>query len=147
MTQPGCVNALVLLVSRIRQSANAAGIHTCRDMALASGVSKSGVDKIYRLRSYPCFDTLLAMANACNTTVHEWTRDLAQDAEAKGKRPEKGNPQLPELPEPEPQPMPEGEGEGEGTPMPEPEPVKPEPAKDTGAIDLMALLRGMNPNP
>ena len=89
MTQPGCKNALIRLVSRIKQSANRAGLSTVRDMALASGVSRSGVDKIYRLQSYPCFDTLLAMAKACGATVHEWTADLEQESDARGKRPEK----------------------------------------------------------
>lgn len=139
MTQPGCKSALILLVSRIKQSANAAGLSTVRDMALASGVSKSGVDKIYRLRSYPCFDTLLAMANACGATVHEWTQGLEQDADSKGQRPEKGNPQWPEQP-----------AKDAPKDAPKPEPAKPAPTKedapkDTGKLDLMRLLEGMKP--
>ena len=89
MTQPGCNAALKELVSRIRFSANRAGIHTVRDMAKASGISKSGVDKIYNLRSFPCFDTLLAMANATGNSVHYWTENLHQEAEFKGAKPVK----------------------------------------------------------
>lgn len=87
-TQPYCEEALSILVSRIKRSANQAGISTVRDMALASGVSKSGIDKIYNLKSYPCFDTLLAIANACNCTVLDWMDALIQLPEGKGKRPE-----------------------------------------------------------
>lgn len=146
MTQPGCENALILLVSRIKQSANAAGVCSVRDMALASGVSKSGVHKIYNLLSYPTFDTLLAMANAVGATVHEWTENLEQEASQRGKRPEP-NSKPPKAPEPASEPS-----EPKEPAKTKPEPAKqPEPASEpSGAsgepLDLMAMLSGMNPN-
>lgn len=130
MTQPGCKTALHVLVSRIKIAANHAGIRSVRAMSKASGVSKSGVDKIYNLKSYPTFDTLLAMAAACDTTVDFWTENLEQRPEAKGQKPEKA-------PKPEPS---------------KPEPIKPalEPAQaaepaSNEVVDVLALIKGMNP--
>lgn len=86
MIQPGCHYAKKRLVSRIKRAANRAGHNTCRDLSKASGVSKSGIDKIYNLRSYPCFDTLLAISAACNTTVDKLVSGLQQDASFHGQR-------------------------------------------------------------
>ena len=81
-TQSGCTSALSVLVKRIENVASAKGIRPVRKLAAATGVSKSGIDKIYQNLAYPTFDTLLAIAKACDTTVTELVQGLEQGSEA-----------------------------------------------------------------
>jgi transcriptional regulator with XRE-family HTH domain len=139
MTQPGCFEALQFLIKRIKQSANRAGIHTVRDMALASGVSRSGIDKIYRLKSYPTFDTLLAMAAACGANVSDWVEGLAQLPESKGQRPER-KPKQQDGQQDKPKRKPSKAKQSRSSSS-----KSDNSSKSDKKADLMAMLNGMKP--
>ena len=144
-TQKYCNNALIALRDRIQNSAREAGHTTVRGFSNATqvqylndegdicthSVSRSAISKIYNLEHYPTLDTLLALSRVCDTTVAYWTTGLAQEVET-----------------PEPAPAPEP------TPEPTPEPAQPDTPEPTPEaqpdrkpkIDLLAMLKGMNPN-
>ena len=166
-TQHYCDKALRTLVSRIKRDARAAGIQSIREMERAtrmphptlrgSFVSRSGIDKIWHCRSYPTFDTLLAMARACGVTVNQWLDDDMQQLEPESEQPEQQPEQQAEQGEQGEQGEPEQAEQAEASEPSEPTPgdgaavsaeekdTTPPVDKSGTAVDLLAVLKGMRP--
>lgn len=75
MTQNGCNKALAIVVTRLRAACRKAGMLSIRDVARKSGVSKSGIDRIWKQEHFPTLDTLLAICNAADVYLQDILTD------------------------------------------------------------------------
>ena len=162
MTQPGCKKALKIQVSRMRKDLREAGLTTVRAVAQASGVSKSGVDRIYNLEHFPTLDTLLALANAANTFLAFWLEpdddehlqqildnddeqsEQPEDEDGGDGEPESGEPEQAESEPEQSESEPAQSGADRMAELAEQAEAEPEPHED-GELSLLDILQGMRP--